>query len=97
MRIGANFKSRIIIGFLLPTHSSPYPIHNLLFTSRLMTYLKAFKFLIAGDVHAVHGHRGLAVGEHADRHDGLHLSDHRGEEERVDPAGQSLERFIFES
>ena len=46
-----------------------------------------FLIEILGDVHAVHGDSGDVAGEHADRHDGDDVPDHRREEERVDETG----------
>ena len=40
-----------------------------------------------GDVHVVHDDRGDVAGEHVDRDDGHHLSDHCRKEKRMDETG----------
>ena len=53
-----------------------------------------FSIEILGDVHVVHGDSGDVTGEHAHRHDGDDVPDHRREEERVDETGRKRHSIV---
>ena len=52
------------------------------------TFWLIYSQLKLGDVHVVHGDSGDVTGEHAHRHDGDDVPDHRREKERVDETGR---------